>query len=359
MKVAFYAPMKEPGHALPSGDRQMARQLMRALELAGHEVQLASRFSSFEATGDPARQAAVREAGLAEAEALIRGMRGGERPDLWFTYHPYYKAPDWIGVEVAAALDIPYVTAEASYAGKRDNGPFAMAQAQVRRGLALARVNFCFTPADREGIARVARPGSLVDLPPFIDTDLLGEVEVIPAPEAPARLLAVGMMRSRDKLDSYRILAKALYLIQHMNFTLRIVGDGPERQVVEALFQFLGPRVRLTGQLPPEQMAAAYAEADLYLWPGCGEAYGLAYLEAQAMGLPVVAQHIRGVPSVVQDGVTGVLTAAEDVESYAAAIATLIEDGARRRAMGQAARHFVRAGRCLPVAAEIIRGALA
>ena len=41
------------------------------------------------------------------------------RPDLWFTYHLYYKAPDWLGPRVAEALSIPYVVAEASVAGTR------------------------------------------------------------------------------------------------------------------------------------------------------------------------------------------------------------------------------------------------
>ena len=51
----------------------------------------------------------------------------------------------------------------------------------------------------------------------------------------------------------------------------------------------------------------------LYAWPGFGEAYGLAYLEAQAAGLPVVAQDIDGVPGVVRNGETGILTPPGDV----------------------------------------------
>src|SRR3546814_1683340 len=46
-----------------------------------------------------------------------------QRPQLWFTYHLYYKAPDWIGPKVARALRIPYVVAEASVAYKRASGP--------------------------------------------------------------------------------------------------------------------------------------------------------------------------------------------------------------------------------------------
>ena len=70
-------------------------------------------------------------------------------------------------------------------------------------------------------------------------------------------------------------------------------------------------------------MPSIYGSGALYVWPGCGEAYGLAYLEAQAAGLPVVAQDIAGVPDVVRDGETGVLTPAGDAAAFADAIATL------------------------------------
>ena len=83
------------------------------------------------------------------------------------------------------------------------------------------------------------------------------------------------------------------------------------------------------------------ARGGVYVWPGCGEAYGLAYLEAQAAGLPVVAQHTAGVPEVVRDGQTGILSPAGDIAAFAAAIARLLTDDAERKAMGAASRRFV------------------
>ena len=126
MRIAFYAPMKPPDHHLPSGDRQVGRLLMRALALGGQDVRLASRFRSWEGEGDPGKQAALREEGAREAARLVSAYRAESpeaRPQVWFTYHLYYKAPDWIGPEVAEGPQaIPYLVAEASVAYKRAGG---------------------------------------------------------------------------------------------------------------------------------------------------------------------------------------------------------------------------------------------
>ena len=85
------------------------------------------------------------------------------------------------------------------------------------------------------------------------------------------------------------------------------------RGEVEALFAGLpAGRVRWLGQVDAAGVAGLLARGAVYVWPGCGEAYGLAYLEAQAAGLPVVAFRTAGVPEVVADGETGVLVADGD-----------------------------------------------
>ena len=61
MRIAFYAPLKSPTHGTPSGDRRIAGLLMDALARAGHRVELASTFRSYDADGDALRQSALRE----------------------------------------------------------------------------------------------------------------------------------------------------------------------------------------------------------------------------------------------------------------------------------------------------------
>jgi hypothetical protein len=232
--LAFYAPMKPPDHPVPSGDRQMARLLMRALTLAGFEPMLASRLRShgFEPAETALAEAAARE--RASIIAAWDAMEAARRPRAWLTYHPYYKAPDLIGPEIAARFAIPYVTAEASYAGKRDRDEWAGLQRTVKAAVRAAALNICFTAEDREGLERLVAPERIADLAPFIDAEL---IPCAPKqPNGPVRLVTVAMMRSGAKLASYQMLARALGRILDVPWTLEIVGDGPERAAVAAAF---------------------------------------------------------------------------------------------------------------------------
>jgi glycosyltransferase involved in cell wall biosynthesis len=353
-KLAFYAPMKPPDHPVPSGDRQMARLLMRALTLAGFEPMLASRLRSH---GFAPAEAALAEAAARERSAIIAAwdaMEAARRPRAWLTYHPYYKAPDLIGPEIAVRFAIPYVTAEASYAGKRDRDQWAGQQNTVKAAVRAAALNICFTAEDREGLERLVNPERIADLAPFIDAELIpirqGE------PNGPARLITVAMMRSGAKFASYEMLARALARILDAPWTLEIVGDGPERPAVTAAFAHVpADRIRWAGELDAPAVAARLAAADLFVWPGTGEAYGMAYLEAQAAGLPVVAQSTAGVPTVVRHGATGLLTPAGDDAAYSGAIARLITESNLRHRLGRAARKFVAEERSLPAAAAHLR----
>ena len=342
MNVAFYAPMKPPDGTGASGDRQMARAIIAALQLAGHRVELAARLRSHDATGDAARQLRLRGLGATLAaryasNALCRPAAA--QPQLWFTYHLYHKAPDWIGPRVADTLAIPYVVAEASFAPKRAEGPWRIGHAAAESALRRADAVIALNSADVACVAPLARgPGGLTLLPPFTDvapfqTEARARSDRAPEP----RLLAVGMMRIGDKLDSYRVLGAALALVRDVPWRLTVVGDGPARTAVVDALQPVADRVRYLGEQKPDALPAIYAEADLCVWPAVREAYGLSLLEAQAAGTPVLAGAAGGVSDIVQDGVTGVLTPEGDAAAFAAALRALLADPARRVAMGPAA----------------------
>src|SRR5689334_23157095 len=172
MRIAFYAPLKPPNHPVPSGDRRMARLLIAALQAAGHDVEIASVLRSRDGAGSPVRQRRIAALGSRLAARYVRQVRAGRRPrpDLWFTYHLYHKAPDWIGPDVAEALSIPYVAAEASIAPKRAGGPWDLGHRQAVRALGRADVVIGLNSADRACVLPfLADPGRWAGLPPFID----------------------------------------------------------------------------------------------------------------------------------------------------------------------------------------------
>jgi glycosyltransferase involved in cell wall biosynthesis len=166
-----------------------------------------------------------------------------------------------------------------------------------------------------------------------------------------AWILAVAMMRPGDKLASYRALADALVYLKDLRWSLVVAGDGSARAQVEAALESAAPgRVTYLGELDQRALPGVYAACDLLAWPAVNEAYGMALLEAQAAGLPVVAAHLRGVPDVVQDGKTGLLAPSGDNAGLAALVRDLLTAPERRRSMGKAAADFVAAERSVEVA---------
>lgn len=373
--VAFYAPLKPPDHPTPSGDRRMARALIEALERGGERVELASRFRSYDLTGDAHRQRRLQALGQRLGQRLLRRYHRRPRddqPKAWLTYHAYHKSPDWLGPVVADGLSIPYVLAEASFAPKQAGGPWALGHAAAEQAVRRADVVLALTGIDVECLApMIAPPGELWRLAPFVDPVPLQAAAAARAGHRLALaqrfgldvdrpwLLTVAMMRADVKADSYRLLAQALAELRDRSWQLLIIGDGPARGEVEAAFGGLGAgRVIFGGLVPVADLAACYAAADLFVWPALREAYGLAMLEAQAAGLPVVAGREGGVPEVVRDGESGILTPPRDPAAFSQAVALLLDQPERRRAMAQAASRFVARERTFDGAVTTLSAAL-
>lgn len=364
MKAAFYAPLKPPNHPAPSGDRRIARLFQAVFERIGVDTPLASDFRSREPKGDLAAQERMAKASPALADAALRTLGGVA--DFWFTYHLYYKAADWFGPEAAARMGIPYLLAEASYAPKRAGGPWDLSHRRVAHCVREAAAILCLNPNDAACLLPIVKdPGRLIDFPPFLDvapyaaapevrTDARAEIAAQTGADPAAHwLLAVGMMRGGDKAKSYATLADAVALLPSSpDWRLLIVGDGPERASIESqLRQAAGDRVYFTGPLEETALARYYAAADVMVWPAHGEAFGMALLEAQASGLPVVAGMTGGVHAVVADGQSGWLTSLGDKPAFAAAVQRLLTDENERRAFGAHAAARVAAEQSMDAAA--------
>ncbi len=306
----------------------MAQALIAALETGGVGVDLASCLQSRDGNGNAGRQAAL----ITQAKALVpdlvaRGRVAGWQ--AWLTYHNYYKAPDLLGPAVCLALGIPYLLVEATRARKRLSGPWARFAEASESATDAAEVVFYLTARDAEALRNYVPEGQhLIHLPPFLARTSL------PQASTGGAMLAVGMMRPGDKLASYALIAQTLALIEARDWRLLIAGNGTARSAVEALMAPFGKQVTFLGELDADGMAAAYGAARLLFWPGVNEAFGLTYLEAQAHGLPVVAQDRPGVRDVLfprpypspEEGAAGLLKcltqtppAAADIRAHIAA----------------------------------------
>ncbi len=335
----------------------MARQLMAVLEGLGHDVRLASRLRSW--MREPDALPAVEREAAAEIARLGDAMRDW-RPDAWFTYHLYHRAPDLIGPAVSRALGIPYCAAEASHAPKRARDGWARAHGIAEDAILGADLLFAMTARDAAGLEKLpGRKGALARLPPFLEP--CGPPPLRPRFDgADVRLVTVAMMREGGKLANYRILAEALAALDALPWTLTVIGDGAARPAVERAFAGMGPgRVHWLGRLTPEAVVQALAEADLFVWPGQDEPYGMVYLEAAGRGLPVAAMASGGVPDVVRHGETGLLAPYGDLAAFRSVIERLIREPGLRTRLGEGGRRFVVEERSGAAAGRIIAAALA
>ena len=124
-------------------------------------------------------------------------------------------------------------------------------------------------------------------------------------------------------------------------------GDLQDELMVQVARLGLAERVIFAGKIERDRLPVLFAAADLFLLPSvhdhAGNVDGLpnTLLEAMATGLPIIASNVVGVPTVIDDGVEGLLVPERDVAALGAAITTLVRDPARATALGAAARRRV------------------
>jgi glycosyltransferase involved in cell wall biosynthesis len=148
-------------------------------------------------------------------------------------------------------------------------------------------------------------------------------------------LLYIGRLSAEKQIERIRPVLDAM-----PNARLALVGDGPFRQQLETLFA--GSATQFVGYLAGEELAAAYASADAFLFPSSTETLGLVLLEAMAAGCPVVGANRGGIPDIVTDGVNGCLYEPNGpnggADSLRAATQRLLGDPAQRNQLRHDAR---------------------
>ena len=192
-------------------------------------------------------------------------------------------------------------------------------------------------------IKRGFEPAKLKILPRGLDTELFHPARRDPhfwdkfgETNGAVRLLYVGRVSREKDLD---VLASAYRRLRDENVPVQlfVVGHGPHSQ---ALSETL-PDAHFTGYLQGQELAAAYASSDIFVFPSTTDTFGNVIIEAQASGLPVIVSDSGGPKELVDDQTNGLVTKSHDVEDFARAIRTLAADPARRQQMGSKARESV------------------
>jgi phosphatidyl-myo-inositol alpha-mannosyltransferase len=174
--------------------------------------------------------------------------------------------------------------------------------------------------------------------------------------DAGPTVLFVGRLEPRKGL-AYLVRAFLRLKPAFPRLRLLVVGRDDRRQQEKAMAVVparLRPDLVFVGAVAQADLPGYYASADVFCAPSLGgESFGIVLAEAMAVGLPVVCSDIGGYRDVVRDGSTGLLVPPRDPEALAAALAGLLDNPARRAAMGEAARAAARRYAWPVVAGEV------
>ncbi len=212
----------------------------------------------------------------------------------------------------------------------------------VARGLSAATLVL----ANSDGIAELALAnGARRTRVVHLGADLARGAPRGPHRAGPATLVTVSHLVARKRhADVLRALA--VLTARHPTLRYMIIGDGPERVALEGLAARLGvaARVDFLGQLAPAQALERARSATLFVMPSTEEAFGVAYIEAMAAGMPAIG--CRGEPGPEEIAAAGdgfMLVPPGDIERLTQRIDELLSDPQRLREAGQRARATVAA----------------
>lgn len=316
----------------------------------------------------PPRAALRDRTALRELGARLREPRTQEREGLVVTYAPFVSPPRerayarwgaWAAPSLAAALrrirrSFPYDLVHAH------NGvPVGDAVRRARAGAPLVTSvhgpDVLFTPhripggdaavrtalgasqltlANSQAIAELARRRGAADVRVVhLGTDVPPETR-----KMPDTVVTVGHLVARKR---HADVIRALWLLRDRRPPLRylVIGDGPERPALERLADELEVDVAFTGQLEHADALERARRCSLFVMPSVDEAFGVAYVEAMAAGVPAIGARGEPGPEEIGDGL--VLVPPGDVEALAAQIDELIDEPAYRHDLGRQARATV------------------
>ena len=343
MRIAFFAPHKPINDKTPSGDLMIGKSLHDYLCAHGHEVLIASRMRLRNITTSPSKWPQF----YFEYNKILKKVEKFN-PDIWLTYHSYYKSPDLFGPVISTKLGINYLIYQGVFSTKhRRSLKTWLGFMANKKALLYADHVFANKEIDYENLSRIIIPEKLTRTRPGINPDeftfcLKSRIAIRKALNIENKpvLMSTAMFRSGVKEQSLRdlILAFANVLKIIPEARLLIAGDGEARDRLTSLAkQKAGDQILFLGKINREDLFKYYSTADIFVYPGYNEALGMVYLEAQSIGLPVVAYSTRGPREAVAHDKTGLLSPEGDINSLANNIINLFQNKTKLQKMSELA----------------------
>jgi glycosyltransferase involved in cell wall biosynthesis len=146
-------------------------------------------------------------------------------------------------------------------------------------------------------------------------------------------LLYVGRLAPEKRLHLLKPLLERV-----SGTRLALIGDGPHRGYLEELFT--GLPVVFAGYCQGEELAAAYASSDIFVFTSSHESFGLVLAEAIASGLPVLSSRVGGAEDIIRHGETGYIFDVDNPGRLEEYVHELVANPEKRRQMGQQARRY-------------------
>ncbi|MGL1932356.1 MAG: glycosyltransferase family 4 protein [Desulfotalea sp.] len=273
------------------------------------------------------------------------------KPDLWLSYHCYYKAPDLLGHYCSKKLKIPYIIFQGIYSTKRRKKISSWLGFQLnKRALLSADLLITNKKRDFKNLSRLR--DDIVFIAPGIEIKKFQFCELsrkdirakLKISDSTKLVVCVAMFRDDVKSKGVKIVINSIrdLLQKDHDIQLLLIGDGVCRHELEKYSSDIEKKVHFLGRLKQAELYKYFSAADVFAFPGINEALGMVYLEAQSCGLPVVAYSNWGASEAVIDKKTGLLSPYKQPEEFTANIEILVSNDNLRKKIGSAAKEHIR-----------------
>ncbi len=348
MNIAYYMPFKPMGHKNPSGDLVTGTELYDHLSEKNHSVELASRLRCRWIYFRPGLWLQF----LLEKRRIAKKYRE-KKPDIWLSYHSYYKAPDLLGMYCSRKLDIPYVIFQGIYSTKRRKKLKTFPGFILNKKVLLSADHiFTNKKRDHRNLKRILPEDRLTYIAPGIvpnnfsfSKDSRNSLRKKWNPRERTVIMTAAMFRPGVKTEGIsQVIDSCARLIDRgRDICLWVAGDGLCRNELKKKADELLPgRAYFLGKVARSEMQSYYSGADIFAFPGIEESLGMVYLEAQSGNLPVVACRDWGGGEAVVHNKTGLLSLATEQSDFTENLDRLLKNIRLRSFLGENGGNHIR-----------------